>query len=121
MIRTTYTVDELTKALSGQDAAVCVVGPPGVTHQVAMIDAAEAAGVKRFIVDDFGWGPTVRGLPEFSAIQAQRRAQWNHAKARAEANPRFTWTGVISGNPIDWVRIHTRMHKSSRKLTRHRQ
>lgn len=106
VIRTGYAVDELTKELAGQDAAVCVVGPAGIGHQVAMIDAAEAAGVKRFIVNDFGWGHTVRALPEFDAIHAQRSAVWDHAKARADANPKFTYTGISSGNPVDWVSIH---------------
>lgn len=68
-----------------------------------MIDAAEAAGVKRFIVDDFGWGPDVRALAEFHDIHAKRRAQWDYAKARADANPNITWTGISIGNPIDWV------------------
>jgi hypothetical protein len=85
-----------------------------------MIDAAEAAGVKRFIIDDFGWGPNFRGLPEFKDIHAHRRAGWDHAKARAEANSGFTFTGVTTGNPIDWVRLHTHMHRFSPKLTRHR-
>lgn len=98
-----YTPENLVKALRGQDAAVCVVGPPGCHHQTVMIDAAEAAGVKRFIVDDFGWGPDVCGLPEFDDVRAKRKAQWDHAKARAEANPDFTWTGLTIGNPIDWV------------------
>lgn len=98
-----YTPDNFVNALIGQDAAVCVVGPAGIHHQTAMIDAAESAGVKRFIVDDFGWGPNVRGLPEFHDVHAKRKAQWDHAKARADANPRFTWTGISTGNPIDWV------------------
>ncbi|KAK7726103.1 hypothetical protein SLS63_007780 [Diaporthe eres] len=87
VIKVAYTPDNLVKALLGQDAAVCVVGPAGVHHQTAMIDAAEAAGVKRFIVDDFGWGPNVRGLPEFHDVHTMRKAQWDHAKARADANP----------------------------------
>lgn len=70
-----------------------------------MIDAAEAAGVTRFIVDDFGWGSNVRGLPEFDDIHARRRAGWERARVRAEANPGFTWTGITIGNPIDWVSI----------------
>jgi len=70
---------------------------------MAMIDAAEAAGVKRFIVDDFGWGPNVRGLPEFHDVHTKRKAQWDHAKARANTNPNFTWTGISTGNPVDWV------------------
>jgi hypothetical protein len=69
-----------------------------------MIDAAEAAGVKRFIVDDFGWGKNVRSFPEFADIHARRVVGWDHAKARAEANPGFTWTAISTGNPIDWVR-----------------
>ncbi|KAK4539756.1 hypothetical protein LTR36_010409 [Oleoguttula mirabilis] len=103
VIHTAYDLEHLTQAFSGQDAAVCVVGPGGIAHQTTLIDAAEAAGVKRFIIDDFGWGPDVRGLPEFAAIHAQRRAGWDYAKARADANPAFTWTGVTSGNPIDWA------------------
>ena len=104
VVRTAYTVPDLTAALAGQDAAVCVVGPAGVPLQTAMIDAAVAAGVRRFVVDDFGWGPDARALPELADINAQRKAQWDHARAAADANPAFTWSGVSSGNPIDWVR-----------------
>jgi hypothetical protein len=68
-----------------------------------MIDAAEAAGVKRFILDDFGWGDNPKSLPEFNDIHAHRRAGWDHAKAKAESNPSFTYTGISTGNPIDWV------------------
>lgn len=93
------------QALQGQDAAVCVVGPAGVSHQTAMIDAAEAAGVKRFIIDDFGWGPDVRGLPEFAEVHKLRREQWEYARLKGQEYPSFTWTGITSGNPIDWVSI----------------
>ncbi|RHZ58380.1 uncharacterized protein CDV56_102937 [Aspergillus thermomutatus] len=103
VIRTTYTLENLTSALAGQDAAVCVVGPGGIGAQVTMIDAAEAAGVKRFIVDDFGWGVNPKSSPEFDAIQAHRRAGWDHAKAKADSNPDFTYTGISTGNPIDWA------------------
>lgn len=103
VIKITYTPDELTKAMTGQDAVVCVVGPAGIDTNVTMVDAAEAAGVKRFIVNDFGWGPSVRGLPEFNDVHVKRRAQWDRAREMAEANPGFTWTGITTGNPIDWV------------------
>ncbi|OTA64099.1 NAD(P)-binding protein [Hypoxylon sp. EC38] len=103
VIKTEYTVEKLTAALSGQDAAVCAVGPAGISAQITMIDAAAAAGIKRFIVDDFGWGPNFRSLPEFREIGAQRRAAWDHAAKVAKANPKFSWTGVTIGNPIDWA------------------
>ncbi|KAM0427918.1 hypothetical protein ACHAPT_007378 [Fusarium lateritium] len=103
VIKTTYSLENLTKALAGQDAVINVVGPAGVGLQSIMIDAAEAAGVKRFIVDDFGWGPDFQSFPEFEPIRAQRVAGVDYAKSRAEANPAFTWTGIATGNPIDWA------------------
>lgn len=103
MLKITYTIQELTQALRGQDAAVCVVGPAGISHQTVMIDAAEAAGVQRFIVDDFGWGPGMRCLPEFAEVHKQRRGQWDYTRVKSGENPDFTWTGVTIGNPIDWV------------------
>jgi len=112
VVRVDYKTAELTRAFVGHEAVVCVVGPGGITHQVDLIDAAEAAGVYRFIIDDFGWGPDFKGFPEFSDIHAHRREGWNHAKARAEANPHFTWSGLTTGNPIDWVSLRRRVEPS---------
>jgi hypothetical protein len=106
IIRTEYTLPRLTDALKGQDAVVCVVGPGGIHLQETFIDAAEAAGVKRFIIDDFGWGEAPASLPEFDAIHKQRCLGWDNAKAKANANTNFTWTGISTGNPIDWVGLH---------------
>ena len=103
MIRAAYSLDDLTRALDGQDAVVCVVGVAGIPHQKVILDAAEAAGVRRFVLNDFGWGPDFRGLPEFDAIKAGRTESWDYAETKAAANPGFTYTGVTTGNPIDWV------------------
>jgi hypothetical protein len=67
------------------------------------VTAACAAGVYRFIVDDFGWGPDARGFPEFDVVHARRRQGWDHAAKLAKENDKFTWTGLTTGNPIDWV------------------
>lgn len=114
VIKTEYTVDKLTAALTGQDAAVCAVGPAGIMTQLPMLDAAEAARIKRFIIDAFGWGPDSRNLPEFDEIGVKRRVAWDHAKKLSEANPQFTWTGVTIGNPIDWVSNISLKHKKGR-------
>ncbi|OJJ94729.1 hypothetical protein ASPACDRAFT_128032 [Aspergillus aculeatus ATCC 16872] len=103
IIRTPYTLADLTTALTGQDAAICVVGPGGIPAQATMVEAAAAAGVKRFIIDDFGWGHNPYSLPEFSAIHAQRRVGWDLAQQKARENPGFTFTGITTGNPIDWA------------------
>lgn len=80
VIKTDYTVEGLADALLGQDAAVCVVGPGGIASHVAMIDAAEAAWMQRFIINDFGWGPGFRSEPEFGDIGARRKIAWDRAK-----------------------------------------
>ncbi|KAH0276867.1 NAD(P)-binding protein, partial [Aureobasidium melanogenum] len=83
IVRIDYSLDTLTQAFTNQDAVVCVVGPGGISLQKTFIDAAVIAGVKRFIIDDFGWGSTTKGFEE-------------------EVDG-FTWTGLSTGNPIDWA------------------
>ncbi|KAG9519812.1 NAD(P)-binding protein, partial [Aureobasidium melanogenum] len=102
-LRIDYTAETLTKAFTNQDAVVCVVGPGGIALQKTFVDAAVAAGVKRFIIDDFGWGPTTKGFEEFGAIHASRREGWDYAAGNAREVEEFTWTGLSTGNPIDWA------------------
>lgn len=103
ILRIDYTLSNLIKAFTNQDAVVCVVGPSGVALQRTFIDAAIAAGVRRFIIDDFGWGPTSKGFPEFAAIHVSRKEGWDYAAVKAREVDAFTWTGLSTGNPIDWV------------------
>lgn len=76
-----------------------------MSHQPLLIRAAHAARVRRFILSDFGWGPTAKGLPEFGAVQVQRREGWDLAArlAAEDGEGAFSWTGISSGNPVDWA------------------
>ncbi|RSL68372.1 hypothetical protein CEP54_002860 [Fusarium duplospermum] len=63
-------VDSLTAALKGQDAVVSTLTTLAAGAQETLIDAAVAAGVKRFIPSEFGSNldiPSVRALPLFGA------------------------------------------------------
>ncbi|KAH8694177.1 hypothetical protein BGW36DRAFT_384503 [Talaromyces proteolyticus] len=63
-------IESLTTAFKGQDAVVSVVGDAGVLSQKPMVDAAIAAGVKRFLPSNFGsnmTNPNSRALPVFAA------------------------------------------------------
>ena len=72
--------------------------------QGMMVDASVAAGVKRFIVDDFGWGMTSKSFEEFAGVHEVRKAGWERARVRAEESKgAFSWTGISIGNPVDWV------------------
>ncbi|GAW24252.1 hypothetical protein ANO14919_138350 [Xylariales sp. No.14919] len=72
-----------------------------------MVDAAARAGVKRYIINDFGWGLSERSLPEFKVIGDSRRVAWTcaieHAQRGEGKDDGFTWTGITIGNPIDWA------------------
>ncbi|KAI1459585.1 NAD(P)-binding protein [Annulohypoxylon moriforme] len=103
VIKTEYTAEKLVAALSGQDAVVSVISPSGLQLQVALVDAAAAAGIKRFIVDDFGWGPDFNSLHEFRPMSAQRSVTYEYAKKVSQTNPNFTWTAITVGNPVDWT------------------
>ncbi|KAF4556590.1 Hypothetical protein D9617_1g084680 [Elsinoe fawcettii] len=103
IIRVPYTLPSLTTAFQGFDAVISLTGPAAVALQSTFIRAAHAAQVKRFIINDFGWGPTTKGLDEFASIQAQRKEGWDLAAQLAEEDEGFTWTGISTGNPIDWA------------------
>ncbi|KAI1822028.1 NmrA-like family protein [Xylaria intraflava] len=106
--RTTYSdIVALAAALRGHDAVVCVLGPAAIADSEGIVDAAAQAGVKRYIINDFGWGPNSLALPEFKPIGEMRQVAWNRAMEYARRDEGktdgFTWTGITIGNPIDWA------------------
>ena len=61
-------VESLKAAFQGQDAVASLIGDAGVLSQKLMVDAAVAAGVKRFLPSNFGSNmsnPNSRKLPVF--------------------------------------------------------
>ncbi|KAI1179176.1 NmrA-like family protein [Nemania sp. FL0916] len=108
VIRADYAdVDALAQAFAGQHAVVCVVGPGAIKASKGMVDAAKRAGVRRYIINDFGWGLNDRSEPELKSIGAARRVAWDCAAEYARGDEGkedgFTWTGITIGNPIDWA------------------
>ncbi|KAI6264088.1 hypothetical protein MCOR28_011594 [Pyricularia oryzae] len=106
VIRTSGYADlaELHSALQGQDAAVCALAPGALPFQEGIVEAAQAAGVRRLIVSDFGWGPDHgRQFPDFADIGEARKVPIDKARALARSNPGFSWTAVAIGNPIEWA------------------
>ncbi|VUC32595.1 unnamed protein product [Clonostachys rosea] len=59
-------IEDLTKALQGQDVAIAALAMPALLLQTNIIEASIKAGVKRFIPSDFGaltTRPVTRDLP----------------------------------------------------------
>ncbi|GAB1197772.1 hypothetical protein APSETT444_007075 [Aspergillus pseudonomiae] len=94
-------VKSLTAALNGVDAVVSTVGGAAIDNQTVLIDAAIAAGVKRFIPSEFGnvtTNPNLETFPIYSSMFSIR----NYLQAKA-ATGELTWTVLACGAFLDLV------------------
>jgi uncharacterized protein YbjT (DUF2867 family) len=97
-------LDSLTAALQGQEAVVSTIGSLATLSQSLLIDAAVAAGVKRFLPSDFGSNlviPSVRKLPVFRTkviIEDKLIALANEGK--------ISYTFVYNSIFLDWGLSH---------------
>jgi uncharacterized protein YbjT (DUF2867 family) len=102
-----YTLAELKSAFQGQDAVVIALTTSTTTADglsFRLIDAAIAAGVKRFIPSEFGANnldPRARSLvPVYDAKGAM--LEYLIEKANATQG-KFTWTSISCGSWLDWA------------------
>ncbi|OGM41823.1 hypothetical protein ABOM_009662 [Aspergillus bombycis] len=84
VIRSDYSPESLVSAFQGQDAVISVVGRGGYAHQQKLVDAALAAGVKRFIPAEF----------------EGKKAKVDYLRERED---RMSWTTVITGAFFDYA------------------
>lgn len=99
--------DDLKAAFANQDAVVSVIGAPGVPAQKVAIDAAVAAGVKRFIPSEFGINTReVRGRPIGKILEGKigvvdyLQEVVNNQEGEEGG---FSWTGLSTGLFFDWM------------------
>jgi uncharacterized protein YbjT (DUF2867 family) len=102
VVNVDYTsLSSLTSALTGQDAVISTVGTEGLLGQTLIIDAAIAAGVKRFLPSEFGSdisSPATSVLPVFGYKVAVRK----HLEEKVAAGAAISYTYVINGGFLDW-------------------
>ncbi|TVY14193.1 Pinoresinol reductase 2 [Lachnellula arida] len=97
----TTSVESVTAAFQGQDAVVSAVGTEGLQGQNVLIDAAIAAGVKRFLPSEFGSdlaNPKVAAFPIFGYKIATQK----YLQEAIAAKPGLTYTYVVNGPFLDW-------------------
>jgi nucleoside-diphosphate-sugar epimerase len=105
-----FTLSELTLAFANQDAVVIALTTSSVTKDgkdglaIRLIDAAVAAGVKRFIPSEYGTNnldPRARNLVPVYDIKG---AMLEHLIAQSSAsNGKLTWTSICCGSWLDWA------------------
>ncbi|KAK9319148.1 hypothetical protein V1517DRAFT_266810 [Lipomyces orientalis] len=94
-------LESLKAAFQGQDAVASIVGDAGVIGQKLMVDAAVAAGVKRFLPSNFGSNmanPNSRKLPVF----AQKVIVEDYLIEKSKTTE-LTYTFVYVGGFIDFA------------------
>ncbi|KAM0123636.1 hypothetical protein ACHAO1_011248 [Botrytis cinerea] len=92
-------VESLTAALRGIDGVVSTVALAAAESQIALIDAAVAAGVNRFIPSEYGCcttSPKVEALPLYSSMFNIK--QYVREKAKST---NLTWTVLACGAFLD--------------------
>ncbi|KAK6829328.1 2'-hydroxyisoflavone reductase [Apiospora arundinis] len=105
VIKVDYTsVSDLTAALRGIDAVISTTGSDGFAGQTVLIDAAIAAGVRRFLPSEFGSDlsvPATQALPVlYPKVQV---AKYLEAKIRELGEgSTFTYTYVYNSVFLNW-------------------
>lgn len=71
--------------------------------QKDIIEAAEKAGVKRFVLNEYANSPTNQTfLPELQSFRTVKMQMVEQVKALAASNSAFTWSALATGNFIDY-------------------
>ncbi|KAK8043405.1 hypothetical protein PG993_005835 [Apiospora rasikravindrae] len=93
--------ESLQAALAGQDAVISLITTPAAMTQLALIDAAIAAGVRRFIPSEFGSNlanPKTRANPVFK----HKVATEDYLIEKAQATD-LTYTFFYNNAFLDWA------------------
>jgi uncharacterized protein YbjT (DUF2867 family) len=101
VVKTDYSAGSLANAFKGQDAVVSIVGNAGFAGQTAIIDAAVAAGVKRFIPSEFGSDTANDKVRAIVPIFNGKKQVVDYLKTKESGD--FSWTALITGPFLDWV------------------
>ena len=102
-----YSHKSLVEVLTGQDAVVSAVGPLGTEIQKTVIDAAIAAGVRRFVPSEYGYDtinwPKGMIADIAFAMKSKKEVLDYLVQKTKEEGCGLNWTGVGSGAFLDWV------------------
>jgi uncharacterized protein YbjT (DUF2867 family) len=98
-------LSSLTSAFQGQDAVIVTTATTEVSAQSVLVDAAVAAGVKRFIPSEFGHAfPKLSG--GLATIFSAKAKVGEYIAEKARAHPEFTWTAIATSPFFDWGLDH---------------
>ncbi|TAQ87792.1 hypothetical protein B7494_g3892 [Chlorociboria aeruginascens] len=94
-------VESLTAVLKGIDAVVSTVAATAIGSQTVLIDAAIAAGVKRFIPSEYGsctTNPKLKDMPIYAPMFKIKQ----YLQEQAQAG-KLTWTVLVCGGFLEFL------------------
>ncbi|KAJ4368904.1 hypothetical protein N0V83_005986 [Neocucurbitaria cava] len=92
-------ISSLTEAFQGQDAVIAVVAGVALGDQTKLIDAAIAAGVKRFIPSEFGSNVPDKRTRDIVPIFDAKYQTVNYLKSK---EGEISWSSIVNGPFFDW-------------------
>ena len=101
IITSDYTHDSLVHAFTGQDAIVSTIATFSTQEQAKMINAAIAAGVKRFIPSEYGIDTSDPVLQEHLPVVKGKQDTVQYLKDKESSG--LSWTALIVGSYFDWA------------------
>ncbi|KAE9994810.1 hypothetical protein EG327_000023 [Venturia inaequalis] len=100
VVKTDYSPSSLATAFKDQDAVISIVGNEGFADQTKIIDAAVAAGVKRFIPSEFGSDTANDAVRAIVPIFNGKKQVVDYLRSKESST--FSWTAFITGPFFDW-------------------
>ncbi|KAI1177346.1 hypothetical protein F4777DRAFT_596737 [Nemania sp. FL0916] len=101
VLRSDYSFASLADVFKGQDAVVSTISTLSVQQQLAIIDAATTAGVKRFLPSEFGSDTSVDDEENTAAFIRDKQEVVRYLR-RKEAGG-LSWTALCPGPWVDWM------------------
>ncbi|QKX58747.1 uncharacterized protein TRUGW13939_05874 [Talaromyces rugulosus] len=99
LLKTDYTHESLVDTLKGQDAVVSTIGGAAIDAQKKVIDAAIAAGVKRFIPSEFGSDTSNPLALNYFPGWAKKVEVREYLESKQD---QIEWTAIFTGLFFDW-------------------
>ncbi|KAI9769205.1 MAG: hypothetical protein M1840_004334 [Geoglossum simile] len=97
-----YSLASLASAFAGQDAVLSLIAGSAVLQQIAMVDAAVQAGVKRFVVSEWGADTKNEQAQSVVGVFKKKVSVVNHARTReGQGQGPFSWSAVVTGPWFD--------------------
>lgn len=102
----TYPVDELTSIFRGQDVVVNAITSLSVSEQHRIIDAAVAAGVKRYVPSEFGLNNLDPRAVALSPVFKEKGEVQQYLRDLSTTTS-LTWTSFACGMWLKWSVAHS--------------